>query len=165
MTDRAKNATVRVSPPSKHELAAMIWLCVFPTLTAINLTFSGWLRPMSPVLRTFVLATVAVPIVIYGLMPVLGRVRVRLFSAIACARDRQGVRSTNADPCGASQRGQDEKHPRPRLGGASADTGPSHSREDARCDPVRGPESRSRGVTVTAPSTSSAYVGPGTPVR
>jgi|SRR4051794_3988450 hypothetical protein len=112
MTDRAKNATVRVSPPSKHELAAMIWLCVFPTLTAINLTFSGWLRPMSPVLRTFVLATIVVPIVIYGLMPLLGRVRVRLFSAIACARDGRGVGSTNADPCGASLRGQDEKHPR-----------------------------------------------------
>jgi hypothetical protein len=112
MTDVAKSATARVSPPNKHQLAAMIWLCVFPTLTAINLTFSSWLRPMSPVLRTFVLATIAVPIVIYGLMPLLGRVRVRLFSAIACARDRRGVGSTNADPCGASQRGQDEKHPR-----------------------------------------------------
>ena len=33
---------------------------------------------MSPVLRTFVLATVAVPIVIYGLMPQLHRVRARL---------------------------------------------------------------------------------------
>src|SRR3954466_3048424 len=112
MTDRAKNAAVRVSPPSKHELAAMIWVCVFPTLTAINLTFSSWLRPMSPVLRTFVLSTIAVPIVIYGLMPVLGRVRARLFSAIPCARDRRGVGSTNADPCGPCQRGQDEKHPR-----------------------------------------------------
>ena len=33
---------------------------------------------MSPVLRTFVLATIAVPIVIYGLMPQLHRVRTRL---------------------------------------------------------------------------------------
>jgi hypothetical protein len=112
MTDIAKNATARVSPPSKHQLAAMIWLCVFPTLTAINLTFSGWLRPMSPVLRTFVLATIAVPIVIYGLMPVIGRGRVRLLSAIGCARHRKGVLSVNADPCAASRRGQDEKHPR-----------------------------------------------------
>lgn len=39
-----------------------------------------WFRPMSPVLRTFVLATIAVPIVIYGLMPQLHKVRARLVS-------------------------------------------------------------------------------------
>ena len=64
-------------PPSRHQLALMIWLCVFPTLTALNLTLSSWLAPTSPVLRTFVLATIAVPIVIYGLMPHLHRARVR----------------------------------------------------------------------------------------
>jgi len=53
----------------------MIWLCVFPTLTVINLALGDWLRPMAPVLRTFVLATIAVPIVIYGLMPQLHKVR------------------------------------------------------------------------------------------
>ena len=68
------------SPPNKHQLALMIWLCVFPTLTAINLAFGDWLRPMSPVLRTFVLATIAVPIVIYGLMPYLHRLRLRLLT-------------------------------------------------------------------------------------
>jgi antibiotic biosynthesis monooxygenase (ABM) superfamily enzyme len=65
-------------PPSKHQLAFMIWLCVFPTLTAINVAFGDQLRTMSPVLRTFVLATIAVPIVIYGLMPHLHRLRARL---------------------------------------------------------------------------------------
>jgi antibiotic biosynthesis monooxygenase (ABM) superfamily enzyme len=70
----------RIPPPSKHQLALMIWLCVFPTLTAINLTFGDQLRTMSPVLRTFVLATIAVPIVIYGLMPYLQRLRVSLLS-------------------------------------------------------------------------------------
>lgn len=64
--------------PSKHQLALMIWLCVFPTLTAINLAFSDWLQPMPAVLRTFVLATIAVPIVIYGLMPRLHRIRARM---------------------------------------------------------------------------------------
>lgn len=58
----------------------MIWLCVFPTLTAINVAFSDQLRTMTPVLRTFVLATIAVPIVIYGLMPYLHRLRVHLLS-------------------------------------------------------------------------------------
>ena len=70
----------RPTPPSRHELALMIWLCVFPTLTALNLTLGDWLASMSAVLRTFVLATVAVPIVIYGLMPHLHRARVRLLA-------------------------------------------------------------------------------------
>jgi len=76
MTDSTDHA--RVPPPGKHQLAVMIWLCVFPTLTAINLVFGDRLRTMSPVLRTFVLATIAVPIVTYGLMPHLHRLRVRL---------------------------------------------------------------------------------------
>jgi antibiotic biosynthesis monooxygenase (ABM) superfamily enzyme len=68
-------------PPGKHQLAFMIWLCVFPTLTIINLALGDWLRTMSPVARTFVLATTAVPIVIYGLMPHLHRFRVRLLTS------------------------------------------------------------------------------------
>jgi antibiotic biosynthesis monooxygenase (ABM) superfamily enzyme len=67
-------------PPSKHQLALMIWLAVFPTLTILNLTLGGWLRTQPTVLRTFVLATIAVPIVIYGLMPHLHRARKSLIS-------------------------------------------------------------------------------------
>ena len=70
--------TASVSPPTKHQLALMIWLAVFPTLTVLNLALGDWLKPLSPVLRTFVLATVAVPIVIYGLMPQLHRLRARI---------------------------------------------------------------------------------------
>jgi antibiotic biosynthesis monooxygenase (ABM) superfamily enzyme len=73
----------RVAPPTKHQLALMIWVCVFPTLTLLNLTLGDWLRTMTPVLRTFVLATAAVPIVIYGLMPHLHRLRVRLLTRSA----------------------------------------------------------------------------------
>jgi antibiotic biosynthesis monooxygenase (ABM) superfamily enzyme len=70
----------QIPPPTKHQLAFMIWLCVFPTLTVINVALAGWLRPLSPVVRTFVLATIAVPIVIYGLMPRLHRLRARLLA-------------------------------------------------------------------------------------
>ena len=59
----------------------MIWLCVFSTLTLINVAFGEWLQTMSPVARTFVLATIAVPIVIYGLMPHLHPLRVRLLTS------------------------------------------------------------------------------------
>ena len=70
-----------VAPPTKPQLALMIWLAVFPTLTALNLAFGDQLADMPAVLRTFVLATTAVPIVIYGLMPHLHRARGRLMRA------------------------------------------------------------------------------------
>jgi len=75
-----QNPPTPAPPPGRHQLALMIWICVFPTLTALNVTLSNWLAPLSPVLRTFVLATVAVPIVIYGLMPHLHRARMHLLS-------------------------------------------------------------------------------------
>jgi antibiotic biosynthesis monooxygenase (ABM) superfamily enzyme len=71
---------VQVGPPTKHQLAVMIWLAVFPTLTVLNLVFGDWLGGLAPVTRTFVLATVAVPIVIYGLMPQLHRARVAILT-------------------------------------------------------------------------------------
>lgn len=69
-------------PPTKHQLALMIWLCVFPTLVVINFVLSDWLGAMPPVLRTFVLATIAVPIVIHGLMPHLHKARARLLASV-----------------------------------------------------------------------------------
>jgi antibiotic biosynthesis monooxygenase (ABM) superfamily enzyme len=75
--------TRRPGPPTKHQLAVMIWLAVFPTLTVLNLVLGDWLRTLSPVVRTFVLATIAVPIVIYGLMPQLHRLRGRLLTRSA----------------------------------------------------------------------------------
>ena len=65
----------------------MIWLSVFPTLTVINLALGDWLKTLSPVVRTFVLATIAVPIVIYGLMPYMHRLRARLMAT----RARPGI--------------------------------------------------------------------------
>jgi antibiotic biosynthesis monooxygenase (ABM) superfamily enzyme len=67
-----------VGPPTKHQLALMIWVAVFPTLTILNLVLGDWLGDLSPIVRTFVLATVAVPIVIYGLMPQLHKARARI---------------------------------------------------------------------------------------
>jgi antibiotic biosynthesis monooxygenase (ABM) superfamily enzyme len=72
-----------IPPPSKHHLSVMIWLSVFPTLIVINLALGDWLKTLSPVARTFVLATIAVPIVIYGLMPHMHRLRSRLMAARA----------------------------------------------------------------------------------
>ena len=73
-------ALTPVGPPTKHQLAFMIWIAVFPTLTIINVTIGPLLKDTNPVLRTFVLATIAVPIVIYGLMPRLHRIRARVLA-------------------------------------------------------------------------------------
>ena len=67
-------------PPTTHQLALMIWVAVFPTLTVLNLLLGDVLRDVGTVPRTFVLATIAVPIVIYGVMPRLHRVRARLLT-------------------------------------------------------------------------------------
>jgi antibiotic biosynthesis monooxygenase (ABM) superfamily enzyme len=72
----------RPAPPSKHQLALMIWLAVFPTLTILNLALGDWLHTLTTVDRTFVLATLAVPIVSYGLMPPLHRIRLLLMSRL-----------------------------------------------------------------------------------
>ena len=81
MTRPMSNPTPAViGPPSKHQLALMIWLAVFPTLTILNVTLDDWLSRLTPVVRTFVLVTIAVPIVIYGLMPQLHKLRGRLLT-------------------------------------------------------------------------------------
>ena len=75
----------KAGPPTKHQLALMIWVAVFPSRTVLNLALGDWLATLSPVLRTFVLATAAVPIVIYGLMPQLHKLRAHLLSRAAPA--------------------------------------------------------------------------------
>ena len=82
-TPRPGAGPLRHGPPTQHQLALMIWLAVFPTLTVLNLALGDWLGTLAPVVRTFVLATIAVPIVIYGLMPPLHRLRGELLTRIA----------------------------------------------------------------------------------
>lgn len=65
-------------PPSQHLMALMIWLAVTPTLLVINLTIGPVLSEIPTVPRTLIIATLAVPIVIYGLMPVLHTIRRRV---------------------------------------------------------------------------------------
>ncbi len=79
----ASSLPTAAGPPTKHQLALMIWLAVFPTLTVLNLALGDWLRTLTPVVRTFVLATIAVPIVIYGLMPQLHKLCRRLLTRAA----------------------------------------------------------------------------------
>ena len=79
-TDSMHRTPPPIPQPSKHQLALMIWLAVLPTLTVLNLAVSSLLKDTPTVLRTFILATVAVPIVMYGLMPRLHRLRARILA-------------------------------------------------------------------------------------
>jgi len=74
----------------------MIWIAVLPTLTVLNLALGSVLGDWPVVARTFVLATVAVPIVIYGFMPHLHRLRARLIAV----RSRTTPRTPAATPEG-----------------------------------------------------------------
>ena len=76
----SRTRTAPVPPPSKHQLALMIWVAVFPTLTVLNVALTGLLDGVPTVVRTLVLATIAVPIVIYGLMTPLHRARAALLT-------------------------------------------------------------------------------------
>ncbi len=75
-----QDPSMPIPPPSRHQLALMIWLAVFPTLTVLNVAFGDQLESASTVVRTFVLASIGVPIVIYGLMPHLHRARTHLLT-------------------------------------------------------------------------------------
>jgi len=79
-TDPAHRTPTPVPPPSKHQLALMIWLAVLPTLIVLNLALSSLLTGTPVVLRTVIVATLAVLIVMYGLMPRLHRLRARLLA-------------------------------------------------------------------------------------
>ena len=69
-----------VPPPAKHQMALMIWLAVFPTLVVLHLLFSPLLDTLPAIVRILVMVTVAVPIVVYGIMPLLQRARAAIIS-------------------------------------------------------------------------------------
>ncbi len=74
-TTPTRETTRPVPPPTKHQLALMIWIAVFPTLTVLNLLFGDLLAGLPMIVRTLILVTIAVPIVIYAVMPQLHRIR------------------------------------------------------------------------------------------
>ncbi|MGK2932392.1 MAG: hypothetical protein ACSLFD_06445 [Solirubrobacterales bacterium] len=82
----AATARRQAGPPTKHQLAVMIWVAVFPTLTVLNLSIGDRLDTLNPILRTLVLTTITVPIVIYGVMPQLHRLRVHILRRTTSGR-------------------------------------------------------------------------------
>jgi len=67
-----------VGPSSRHQLAVMVWIAVVPTLVVLQLALAEVLEAAPAPLRPAIMATIAIPIVVYVLMPSLQRLSARL---------------------------------------------------------------------------------------
>lgn len=72
-----------VAQLSRHRMAMLVWLSVLPTLTVLQLLLGGPLRAVPTGLRMPIMATLAVPLVIYVVQPQLQRLHARLVKAAA----------------------------------------------------------------------------------
>jgi antibiotic biosynthesis monooxygenase (ABM) superfamily enzyme len=63
---------------SQHRQAVTVWLAVLPTLTLLQLVLGDLLTELPPYLRPPIMATLAVPIVVYVVMPRLTRLTARV---------------------------------------------------------------------------------------
>lgn len=68
------------APPSRLHMAVMIWLAVFPTLTALQLLLGALLDGLPLVVRTLAVSSLVVPVVVYLVLPPLQRARAALVS-------------------------------------------------------------------------------------
>ena len=66
------------APASPHRQAITVWLAVLPTLTVLQLVLGHVLAQVPLYLRPPIMATFAVPIVVYALMPRLSRLTARV---------------------------------------------------------------------------------------
>jgi antibiotic biosynthesis monooxygenase (ABM) superfamily enzyme len=52
-----------------HKRALLIWLAIYPLITALSYLLGDYLLMLPIVLRTFILTVIAVPIVVYLILP------------------------------------------------------------------------------------------------
>jgi mannose-6-phosphate isomerase-like protein (cupin superfamily) len=65
---------------SRHQLAITVWIAVVPTLIVVQPLLAGPLKAAPQPVRTLVTTTIAVPIVVYVLMPPLLRITAHLIN-------------------------------------------------------------------------------------
>lgn len=61
------------SKNGKHKMAFIIWLAIYPLITVLYHFSGAYLQPLPTALRTLVLTVVAVPVMVYLLVPMLSR--------------------------------------------------------------------------------------------
>ncbi len=59
--------------PSTHRLAVLTWVGVYPVLTGIALAMEPLLSGRPVAMRTLVMSAMMVPIMVYGVMPLIHR--------------------------------------------------------------------------------------------
>jgi antibiotic biosynthesis monooxygenase (ABM) superfamily enzyme len=85
MSLSATKAPTQVSPPkppSVHARAVITWIAIFPLVTLGYFAIAPFGTDWSPVLRSFVLTVVVVPVAVYVVVPQLMRVYGKIRSAI-----------------------------------------------------------------------------------
>jgi antibiotic biosynthesis monooxygenase (ABM) superfamily enzyme len=60
--------------PKKWKMALLVWLVIYPTITAITLLLGDYLIQLHVLLRTFVLSAILVPFMIFVAMPQLTKI-------------------------------------------------------------------------------------------
>ncbi|WP_329566605.1 hypothetical protein [Kitasatospora sp. NBC_01266] len=60
-----------MSAPTVHHRAVITWLAVYPTITLASILTSPYTAHLPVYLRTLILTALVVPVVVYGLMPLL----------------------------------------------------------------------------------------------
>ncbi len=60
-------------PPPRHRMAVVIWLAIYPTITLLLALSGPFIADWPLPLRTFVLTAIAVPLMVFVLLPQLQR--------------------------------------------------------------------------------------------
>lgn len=62
------------SKNGKHKMAFIIWLAIYPLITVLSHFLGGYLQPLPAMLRSLILTVIAVPVMVYFLVPLLSRI-------------------------------------------------------------------------------------------
>lgn len=63
----------KTSKNSKHKQAFVIWLAIYPLITLLYALLGNYLADLSTAIKTLILTLIAVPIMFYGMVPLLNK--------------------------------------------------------------------------------------------
>ena len=63
----------KTSKKRKHKQALIVWLAIYPLITLLYALLGNFLADLAPPLKTMVLTLIAVPLMSYGMLPLLNR--------------------------------------------------------------------------------------------
>jgi len=63
----------KTSKNSKHKQAFVIWLAIYPLITLLYALLGNYLTDLAMAYKTLILTLIAVPIMFYGMVPLLNK--------------------------------------------------------------------------------------------